>query len=93
MDFLFIKKTVRPRTALVIVDVQNDFVDGTMAISKSPSGQDGYEVIPFINDLIRTVPFDAIVYTYDWHPADHCSFIENIGQRKLALNSPVNTIL
>ncbi|RNA32700.1 Pyrazinamidase nicotinamidase [Brachionus plicatilis] len=84
----FVIPTVRPRTALVIVDVQNDFIDGTMAISKCPSGQDGSEVIPCINELIRSVPFDAIVYTYDWHPEDHCSFIENVHKRKLAPNSP-----
>lgn len=64
-----------------------------MAINKSPSGQDGSEVILYINDLIKTIPFDAIVYTYDWHPADHCSFIENVGKKKLALNSPVKIII
>lgn len=64
-----------------------------MAISKCPSGQDGSEVVPCINDLIRTVPFDVIAYTYDWHPEDHCSFIENVGKRKISQISPVKIVI
>ena len=84
-----IKPTVSPKTALVIVDVQNDFVCGTMAVEKCPAKQKGEEVVPVINNLIDTVPFDAIVYTLDWHSDDHCSFIENVHLRKLSKFSPV----
>ncbi len=60
-----------PRDALVIVDVQNDFLDhGNLAV---PNGD---EVIPVLNRAIalfahRSLPIYA---TRDWHPVDHCSF-------------------
>jgi nicotinamidase/pyrazinamidase len=67
--------------ALIIVDVQNDFLPGgTLAV---PNGD---QVIPVINDLSRD--FDIVVTTQDWHPANHCSFAashpgKNIGDRIL----------
>jgi nicotinamidase/pyrazinamidase len=55
-------------TALLIVDVQNDFAD--------PSGSlyvpGGEEVIPFINEQAQSA-VDAgalVVYTQDWHPEE-----------------------
>jgi len=57
--------------ALVIVDVQNDFLPGgNLAV---PSGD---KVIPILNQYIdlfvaRKFPVYA---TRDWHPDDHCSF-------------------
>jgi nicotinamidase/pyrazinamidase len=53
-------------TALVVVDVQNDFAD--------PSGglyvQDGEQVVPAINQLIAQARAAGapVVYTQDWHP-------------------------
>lgn len=31
--------------------------------------------------------FDLIVYSYDWHPLDHISFIENYRKRKIILRN------
>lgn len=78
-----------PKSALVIVDVQNDFIDGTLALKRCEAKQDGADVVPCINHLIETVPFDVIAYTLDWHPEDHVSFIENVSRRKLSSNSPI----
>lgn len=56
--------------ALIIVDVQNDFVPGgALAV------RDGDKVVPIINRLQGH--FDFIVVTQDWHPADHGSFAAN----------------
>lgn len=56
--------------ALVIVDVQNDFMpDGALPVPE------GYEVIPVINRLIAK--FDLVVATQDWHPQNHGSFASN----------------
>ncbi|MCB1045118.1 MAG: bifunctional nicotinamidase/pyrazinamidase [Acidobacteria bacterium] len=53
--------------ALIIVDVQHDFLPGgTLAVQK------GDEVIPVINELIPR--FEHVIATQDWHPADHLSF-------------------
>ena len=63
-----------PRTALIIVDVQNDFISGSLALAQCPAGQDGAEVVPAINRLLSDHAFDQIVYTMDCHPSDHVSF-------------------
>jgi len=59
---------VRPGSAaLIVVDVQNCFLDGgTLAV------KGGNEVIPVINKLAPA--FENIVVTQDWHTAGHASF-------------------
>lgn len=60
---------IRPgaRAALIVVDVQNCFLDGgTLAV------KGGNEVIPVINGLAPA--FENIVLTQDWHTAGHASF-------------------
>jgi exosome complex component RRP4 len=74
----------------VIVDVQNDFIDGSLSLKNCPAKQDGAEVVPVINNLINTVPFSTIAYTLDWHPEDHCSFYVNHKMRPLHKYSPVS---
>ncbi len=74
----------------MIVDVQNDFISGTLSLKNCPSGHNGEEVVPVINKLIQDAHFNTIAYTLDWHPENHCSFIENISMRKLSDISPVN---
>ncbi len=56
--------------ALIIVDVQNDFLPGGALPVLG-----GDEIIPIINKLQEK--FDFIVATQDWHPADHGSFASN----------------
>ncbi len=54
-------------TALIIIDVQNDFCPGgALAVAG------GDEVVPLINAMQGD--FAARVLTQDWHPADHASF-------------------
>jgi nicotinamidase/pyrazinamidase len=51
---------------LIVVDVQNCFIGGTLPISH------GEDVVAVIN---RVAPaFANVVLTQDWHPADHVSF-------------------
>lgn len=59
------------RDALVIVDVQNDFLPGgALAVP------DGDAVLPVLNGYIALFESRglAIFATRDWHPRDHCSF-------------------
>jgi len=51
---------------LIVVDVQNDFVSGSMAIPGSES------IIPVINALMPR--FAHVVLAQDWHPPGHVSF-------------------
>jgi nicotinamidase/pyrazinamidase len=56
--------------ALVIIDVQNDFLlNGSLEV---PSGGD---VIEPINEIIGN--YTLVVATKDWHPLDHISFASN----------------
>ena len=53
--------------ALILVDIQNDFLPGgALAVP------DGDKVIPVANEMIEK--FDLVFTTQDWHPADHGSF-------------------
>jgi nicotinamidase/pyrazinamidase len=56
----------RPSTALIVVDVQNDFAspEGNLPV---PGGE---SVIPYINDQIADAlrAGAVVVYTQDWHP-------------------------
>lgn len=56
--------------ALIIVDIQNDFLPGGALAVKN-----GDEIIPVVNTLIPN--FDWVIATQDWHPADHESFASN----------------
>lgn len=62
--------------ALIVVDVQNDFLPGgNLAVS------DGDAVIPVLNDYIDLFLSHGlpIFFTRDWHPEGHCSFQEKGG--------------
>jgi nicotinamidase/pyrazinamidase len=59
-------------TALVIVDVQNDFCPGgALAVER------GDEVVEALNGLMDKFPL--VVTTQDWHPPDHVSFADRGG--------------
>ncbi len=61
----------QPGDALLIVDMQNDFLPGgSLAVPR------GDEVVPVLNSYLklftsRNLPIYA---TRDWHPEQHCSF-------------------
>jgi nicotinamidase/pyrazinamidase len=62
-------------TALIVVDVQNDFcTGGALAVAG------GEEVVPVINRLAAA--FEHIVVTQDWHPTTHASFAANHAGRQ-----------
>ncbi|HEY8771694.1 MAG TPA: isochorismatase family protein, partial [Candidatus Limnocylindria bacterium] len=66
-----------PRTALVVVDLQNDFAD--------PSGslfvRGGDEVVGRINDELQLATSEGalVVYTQDWHPPSTPHFAKDGG--------------
>lgn len=58
---------ITPQDVLVIVDVQYDFLPGgSLAVAG------GDEIVPLVNKLATR--FRNVVFTQDWHPADHISF-------------------
>jgi len=57
----------RAKTALIIVDIQNDFCEGgALAVP------DGDSIVPVVNDLMGR--FKWIAASLDYHPAGHGSF-------------------
>lgn len=70
------KVTAAPGSALILVDVQNDFCPGgSLAVER------GDEVVAPLNRLAaefatRNLP---VIATRDWHPRNHVSFEENGG--------------
>lgn len=62
--------------ALVVVDMQNDFMPG--GALGVPSAD---EIVPMINALIPR--FSLVVATKDWHPPDHVSFAANHPGKKV----------
>lgn len=56
-------------SALIIIDVQNDFMPG------GPLGCDqGEDILSPLSMLLADHPFARVVATQDWHPANHVSF-------------------
>ncbi len=71
---MFICMEFNATTALIVVDVQNDFAD--------PSGSlyvpGGEETIPFINEQVHAAveAGAVVVYSQDWHPEETPHFQE-----------------
>jgi nicotinamidase/pyrazinamidase len=66
-----------PTTALIVVDVQNDFAlpNGSLYVAG------GESIIPFVNDVIADAEEGGalIVYTQDWHPPSTPHFQKDGG--------------
>lgn len=58
-----------PHTALILVDVQPDFMPGGALAC-----HDGDAIVPGIDQLLRQRRFRHLVATQDWHPSGHISF-------------------
>lgn len=62
-------------TALLLVDVQNDFLpNGALAV------KNGNTIIPYINTIIHN--YNTVIATVDWHPPNHMSFASNHKDKK-----------
>lgn len=75
-EWLFINENYNASTALIVVDIQNDFVSGSLSV---PAGG---EVVPHVNALATNIRNSGgiVVYTADLHPANHMSFKGQGGQ-------------
>jgi nicotinamidase/pyrazinamidase len=60
------------RTALLVVDVQPDFLPGGhLAVGE------GDRILPGVRTLMESEAFPVKVATQDWHPPEHASFASN----------------
>lgn len=61
--------TAKARTALLVIDVQNDFMEGgALAVP------DAAAILPTVNERIASDDYQLVVATQDMHPRDHASF-------------------
>ena len=71
------RETYDARTALIVVDVQNDFTDpeGGLAVT------DAEEILPEVNARVATCRSAGglVVYTQDWHPERTPHFVTDGG--------------
>lgn len=67
--------SLQPGDALLVVDMQNDFVSGSLAVPGAGA------IVPTLNRYIAAFVRQAlpVFATRDWHPPDHCSFRERGG--------------
>jgi nicotinamidase/pyrazinamidase len=69
--------TYDPHTALVVVDVQNDFAhpNGSLYV------EGGQDIVPIVNEAIAAARAGGatVVYTADWHPASTPHFAKDGG--------------
>jgi nicotinamidase/pyrazinamidase len=69
-------KAMIKKKAFLIVDVQNDFMEGgALAVP------DANAIVPLINALMAKFPI--VVASKDWHPTDHVSFAINHSGKKI----------
>ena len=65
------------KTALLVVDMQNDFAspEGSLSV------QGGDDLVPLVNaEIVRALAAEAaVVYTADWHPASTPHFAKDGG--------------
>jgi nicotinamidase/pyrazinamidase len=66
MSIVAVGRTWGEGIALLVVDVQNDFVDPAGSLSVPG----GVEILPVVDDLVAAARADGspVVYTQDWHP-------------------------
>ncbi|XP_043284769.1 nicotinamidase-like [Venturia canescens] len=86
----WISVIINPVNALLVIDVQNDFIDGTLALKNCDLGEDGGEIVEPINRLLKEDCWKKIVYTLDWHPETHIGFYENLHMRELHPESEIS---
>lgn len=72
---------LRPGTALIVVDVQRDFMTGgALAVPLPGEALPAPEgILSVVNRLMANGGYARVVLTQDFHPENHCSFAVNLG--------------
>lgn len=69
-------KEATPNNLLIIVDPQIDFTTGSLAVAKGPESM---ETLAKVFDAGLGKKYSQIIVTQDFHPTNHCSFVEQGG--------------
>ena len=70
---------LRPTDALLVIDMQLDFLPNTLGYRGALAVTDGDRILPGINALAARL--DHVLPTPDWHPPGHISFASTHGRQ------------
>ena len=73
----WLRSVAEPHTTILIIDMQNDFITGNLAVTGAA------EILGPMFEMLEADVWDQIIFSKDWHPADHISFLSNVGLREL----------
>eukprot|EP00090_Calanus_glacialis_P004907 TRINITY_DN1369_c0_g1_i1.p1 TRINITY_DN1369_c0_g1~~TRINITY_DN1369_c0_g1_i1.p1 ORF type:complete len:345 (+),score=73.63 TRINITY_DN1369_c0_g1_i1:291-1325(+) len=73
----WLRHVFSPRRTLLVIDMQNDFITGTLAVD------DAEDIVNPIAELTNEDVWNQVIYSQDWHPNDHISFFSNVDSRPL----------
>ena len=68
-------------TALIIVDMQNDFCNPNGALYVEGANLLHSKILSLLSN------YNTIIYTQDYHPDNHCSFYDNIDKTPLSIET------
>jgi nicotinamidase/pyrazinamidase len=71
--------TLRSTDALLVIDMQLDFLPRTSGVGGALAVADGDAILPGINALAAM--FNHVILTQDWHPRGHISFASTHGKQ------------
>jgi len=66
-----------PNPALLVIDMQNDFITGSLPVPKAE------EILKPVQVIIDADIWGHVVFSQDWHPQNHISFFSNLESRPL----------
>ena len=73
----WLKSVLAPHTTLLVIDMQNDFISGSLAVTGAE------DLLGPMSAMIEDDVWDQIIFSKDWHPANHISFLSNVVLREL----------
>merc|ERR1711874_584571 len=76
----WLKSIFSPRRTLLVIDMQNDFISGSLPVPGAA------EIIDDVESLTKLDIWYQVLYGQDWHPQNHISFYSNLGLRALDPN-------
>lgn len=74
----WLKAILEPNRTLLVIDMQNDFIDGSLKVDGA------VDIVNPIGQIIENEElWGQVVYSADWHPQNHISFFSNLQSRAL----------
>jgi len=74
----WLRAVLQPNRTLLVIDMQNDFITGSLKVDGAVS------IVDPVRQIIgKDLLWGQVVYSADWHPTNHISFYSNWQERDL----------